>query len=204
VPGGPRKPPLTVAQILRWADAHRERTGAWPAVRSGPVEGGPGLTWRAVAAALSRGRRGLPGGDTLARLLHRERGAPRRRAPQRKADAREAARLRAEGLTLAEVGRRLGLTRQRVHHAVARGGGGQGTMTTQQVGRHAAAGVGGGEGRAVPRRRPPLTVADILRWADAYKCLAGRRASRGPPWRRPCAWAVGPAAGGQPLPAARA
>jgi hypothetical protein len=111
----PSKPPLTVAQVLRWADAHKRRAGTWPAVRSGPVEGQPGLTWRAVAAALSRGRRGLPGGDTLARLLHRERGAPLRRAPPRKADAREAARLRAEGLTLAEVGRRLGLTRQRVH-----------------------------------------------------------------------------------------
>jgi hypothetical protein len=117
-----RRPPLTEAQILRWADAHHGRTGTWPAVRSGPVEGEPGLTWRAVAAALSRGRRGLPGGDTLARLLHRERGAPLRRAPERKADAREAARLRAEGLSLAEVGRRLGLTRQRVHQMLREAG----------------------------------------------------------------------------------
>jgi hypothetical protein len=35
----------------------------------------PGETWGAIDAALKKGWRGLPGGDSLARLLARERGA---------------------------------------------------------------------------------------------------------------------------------
>jgi hypothetical protein len=65
---------LTVKLILRWADAHRERTGTWPHARSGPVAGAPGQTWGAVNRALARGSRGLPGGASLARLLGEKRG----------------------------------------------------------------------------------------------------------------------------------
>jgi hypothetical protein len=43
-----RLPPLTVAQILAWADAHRARTGEWPRVLSGPIPEAPGESWRAV------------------------------------------------------------------------------------------------------------------------------------------------------------
>ena len=68
------RPPLTVEQILRWADAHHARTGRWPAVASGPVAGAPGETWQAVNRALMRGSRGLPGGSSLARLLAECRG----------------------------------------------------------------------------------------------------------------------------------
>jgi hypothetical protein len=73
-------PRLTVGQVLCWADEHRRRTGRWPSSKSGLVRGAPGLTWRAVEMALRSGHRGLPGGDTLARLLdeHRARdSAPR-------------------------------------------------------------------------------------------------------------------------------
>jgi hypothetical protein len=69
-----QRPPLTVEQILAWADAHHERTGRWPISRSGPVEGVPGQTWGDVDKALRAGRRGLPGGDSLARLLDRHLG----------------------------------------------------------------------------------------------------------------------------------
>jgi hypothetical protein len=62
-------PRLTVAQVLAWAEDHYRRTGAWPACRSGPVRAAPGETWSAVASALHRGRRGLPGGVSLAQLL---------------------------------------------------------------------------------------------------------------------------------------
>jgi hypothetical protein len=68
------KPLLTVEQILAWADAHRERTGRWPASGSGDVSGVPGQTWQAVNQALVRGCRGLPGGSSLARLLEEHRG----------------------------------------------------------------------------------------------------------------------------------
>src|SRR5262249_6167740 len=68
-------PPLTVKQILRWADAHHKRTGRWPNIMSGPVVGVAGERWGAVNNALYYGCRGLPGQDSLALLLARERGA---------------------------------------------------------------------------------------------------------------------------------
>jgi hypothetical protein len=64
-------PKLTIGKILRWADALHRRTGRWPTARSGPVRGAPGERWRAIDRALWHGRRGLPGSDTLARLLVR-------------------------------------------------------------------------------------------------------------------------------------
>jgi hypothetical protein len=62
-------PALSIDQILRWARAHRRRTGAWPKRRSGPIPEAPGETWAAVEAALHFGYRGLAGGTTLRRLL---------------------------------------------------------------------------------------------------------------------------------------
>src|SRR5262245_7306945 len=56
-------PPLTIEQILAWADAHHERTGEWPLKeRSGHVQEAPHETWAAIHAALRVGGRGLPGG----------------------------------------------------------------------------------------------------------------------------------------------
>jgi hypothetical protein len=63
-------PRLTCKQIVTWARAHRRRTGDWPTVTSGPIEGTRGETWAAVANALRCGHRGLPGGISLAQLLH--------------------------------------------------------------------------------------------------------------------------------------
>jgi hypothetical protein len=76
--------PVTVAQILAWADAYHTYTGCWPNAGSGPVEGAPGETWGAVNMALYKGRRGLPGGDSLAKLLdlHRRHRAGWPPAPQ--------------------------------------------------------------------------------------------------------------------------
>jgi hypothetical protein len=65
-------PRLTVEQILEWADAYRARTGKWPTSRCGRIEEEPTATWTAVNAALSVGKRGLPGGTSLARLLVQE------------------------------------------------------------------------------------------------------------------------------------
>ena len=67
--------PLTVDQILAWADAHHAATGHWPVEDSGPVSGAPGETWKGLSMALLKGYRGLPAGSSLARLLAERRGA---------------------------------------------------------------------------------------------------------------------------------
>ena len=64
-------PPLTEERVRTWAREHRERTGEWPSARSGPVKDAPGESWRNIAVALAKGRRGLPGGSSLAKLLSR-------------------------------------------------------------------------------------------------------------------------------------
>ena len=69
-------PPLTVAEILDWADAHHERNGRWPQRLSGVVCESPGETWCGVDHALKAGRRGLLGGSSLSRLFEEHRGVP--------------------------------------------------------------------------------------------------------------------------------
>jgi superfamily II DNA or RNA helicase len=71
-------PPFTIKQILRWADRHKRKTGEWPTAESGPIVGVKHEKWANVQAALSLGTRGLPGADSLARLLERERGVRNR------------------------------------------------------------------------------------------------------------------------------
>ena len=68
-------PSLTIPEILRRADAYHVRHGKWPKAMSGPIPEAPGETWRLVSEALRLGKKGLPGGTTLARLLSQERGA---------------------------------------------------------------------------------------------------------------------------------
>jgi hypothetical protein len=79
---------LTLKKILTWAVAHLGRTGAWPSARSGHVADAPGETWKALDLALAQGNRGLPGGDSLSRLLRRVRGLPERRGRRRTDGAR--------------------------------------------------------------------------------------------------------------------
>jgi hypothetical protein len=67
-------PRLTVAQILRWADAWYRRTGSWPLISSGPIPEAPGDTWHTVNIALREGHRGLRGRRSLPQLLARRRG----------------------------------------------------------------------------------------------------------------------------------
>ena len=69
----PHKPPLTIAQILAWADDHRQRAEKFPHAASGSVLAHPAETWGGINQALTVGLRGLPGGDSLAGLLRRER-----------------------------------------------------------------------------------------------------------------------------------
>jgi hypothetical protein len=73
-------PPLSVEQILAWADAHHARTGRWPRKRSGPVMEASEETWKRIHESLRLGSRGLPGGSSLARLLAQRRGVPNDKA----------------------------------------------------------------------------------------------------------------------------
>jgi hypothetical protein len=63
------EPVLSPDQIVAWAEAHRVATGEWPTSRSGKVGAAPDETWSIIDYALVHGRRGLPGGSSLARLL---------------------------------------------------------------------------------------------------------------------------------------
>ncbi len=76
-------PPLTLAQILAWADRYHELHQKWPQYNSGPVADAPGLTWSSINIALQSGSRGLPGGYTLARLLSEHRGLRNRWSKRR-------------------------------------------------------------------------------------------------------------------------
>src|SRR5262249_25485730 len=67
-------PRLTVEQILRWADAYQQEHGRWPGTQSGTVAGSASETWLQISVALRLGRRGLPGGTSLGRLLAERRG----------------------------------------------------------------------------------------------------------------------------------
>jgi hypothetical protein len=73
-------PPLTLEQILHWADLHFHRTGRWPKYNIGPIVDAAEETWAAVDGALRYGKRGLSGRSSLAKLLAEKRGeqAPRR------------------------------------------------------------------------------------------------------------------------------
>jgi hypothetical protein len=75
-------PPFNIPEILRWADEHHNRHGTWPKSNSGPIPEAPGETWLFVHVALRQGRRELPGGSSLRRLLWDRRGV--KCAPERK------------------------------------------------------------------------------------------------------------------------
>lgn len=66
--------PLTIDQILGWADDYYLKHGRWPRRMSGPIDSEPGDNWSSVDNALRHGLRGQKGGSSLARLLALRRG----------------------------------------------------------------------------------------------------------------------------------
>jgi hypothetical protein len=63
-------PDLTIEQVLGWADVFDQAHGRWPRPTDrGTVPGSGGLNWKLINELLMRGRRDLPGGTTLFRLL---------------------------------------------------------------------------------------------------------------------------------------
>lgn len=169
-------PPYTVKQILRWADDYLARHDRWPTQNSGPIDKAPGETWTAVAIALSHGNRGLPGGDSLARLLARHRKKRNRGdLPSLKirrildwADAHFARTGVWPTQESGPIADAPGETWMAVDQALYNGIRGLpgGSSLFRLLARH----------RGIRRhvRRPQLTVARILDWADAYFARQGR------------------------------
>ncbi|HZU39320.1 MAG TPA: hypothetical protein VFA18_25565, partial [Gemmataceae bacterium] len=168
--------PYTVEQILAWADAHHERTGHWPTIHSGPIPEAPGETWQAVHAALSNGKRGMPGGSSLPRLLAVERGArnihnlPDLTPKQilRWIDAYQ--RRTGEWPTKASgpIPEAPGETWQTVDRSLREGVRGLSARSSlaQLLAKH--------RGVRNPKGLPPLRVSQILTWADAYRARTGQ------------------------------
>lgn len=73
-----RPPEFEITAILEWAKSHHERTGAWPNKTSGRIAEAPAESWQKINQALRQGLRGLPGGNSLARLLFVQIGADAR------------------------------------------------------------------------------------------------------------------------------
>lgn len=69
-------PPLSVGEILAWADDYLRRTGRFPTANSGPIARSKGETWRTVDKALRKGARKLPK-TSLPRLLAGRRASGR-------------------------------------------------------------------------------------------------------------------------------
>ncbi|MBV9125082.1 MAG: hypothetical protein JO112_17135 [Planctomycetes bacterium] len=163
-------PRLKVRQILAWADEHHRRTGTWPNSQVGAIEGVPGETWKGVASALLLGRRGLPGGSSLARLLAKHRGLrnpkglPTLTVKKVLAWARAHKRRTGQWPTRSSgpIPEAPGETWSAVNAALAIGCRGlpagltlADLLAAQRVVRRES-------------RRPPLTVSQILGWADAH------------------------------------
>jgi len=169
-------PQLTVPRILRWADAHHERTGQWPRRASGAVVDASGETWAAVDSALLGGSRGLPGGSSLPRLLAERRGIPNPAAPPRLtpeiilnwADMHHRRTGGWPHVTSGPIVDASGETWSGMESALQTGGRGLGGGSS--LARFLA------EHRGVrnPRGLPRLNPARILKWADAHKRRTGK------------------------------
>jgi hypothetical protein len=172
---GPRL--LTLAQVLAWADQHHQRTGQWPRATSGPVPGQPGEDWEHIDRALRNGKRGLPGGTSLARLLALCRGARNRHSLPRLTEDLIAAWAQAYRK---RTGRWPAHRREEVEEAP-----GEWWCNIDGALRRGGRGLPGGSSLrdllcrrfGLRRRRaaaPPLTVEQVLAWADAHRARTGR------------------------------
>jgi hypothetical protein len=168
-------PPLSVEQILAWADAWHERTGEWPHLGSGPIPEAEGETWSGINQALKNGRRGLPGGASLAKLLAAERGVRNKVNQPRFSRPRILAWARAHFRT---TGKWPTQTSGPIPAAP-----GETWAVVDEALRHGARGLRGSSSLArllddhgAKRNHsalPPLTKKQILAWADAHFARTG-------------------------------
>ena len=168
--------PLTPERILAWADAHHAATGQWPTRSSGRVRGVERETWEALDFSLLQGRRGLPAGSSLPRLLAESRPVqnvhtlPRLTVAQilAWADAYFARTGRWPRGRSGRVADAPGETWGALESALVQGLRGLpgGTTVAQLLAAHRGA-------PAIQTSRP-LTTDQILAWADAHHAATGR------------------------------
>lgn len=173
-------PPLTLKQVLTWADLYHKQTERWPTQDSGLIAGGRGETWKGVQTCLQKGGRGLPGGASLARVLARH----RRVRNLGELEPLMVSRI----LAWADAHRR-----RNGHWPTATSGGIAGThgetwMGVQSALQKGSRGLPGGSSLArllVEHRHarsrhylPRLSKQQVLQWADAYQKRTGHLPSK--------------------------
>lgn len=163
-------PALSVGQILAWADTHQRRRGEWPTSVSGPVTDAPGETWNGIDTALHLGRRGLPGGSSLSRLLAEQRGTrnpkrlPRLSLPEVMRWARAHRRRTGQWPRRSDgpISEAPGESWSAIHSDLVAGCRGlPAGMTLARL-------FGGTNGSHPRRQQSRLSVNRILAWADAH------------------------------------
>jgi hypothetical protein len=170
-PWGRSRPPMTIPDILAWADEHRRLTGRWPRPTSKPKGLRIGETWHAVQSALRIGLRGLEGGSSLAQVLAEHRGL---RGPLTRerilawADAHHAATGQWPTRTSGRVRGVERETWEALDFSLLQGR--RGLPEGSSLPRLLA------ESRPVSNVHtlPRLTIEQILAWADAYFAKTGR------------------------------
>jgi superfamily II DNA or RNA helicase len=169
------RPPLTIEQILTWADQHKARTNRWPSQKSGPIPDSQ-ETWTGIDHALARGHRGLSAARcSLAQLLADHRGVRNRKS---------LSQLTEEGILLFADR----FFAQNNTWPTQKSGGIEGTSDTWSAICVALRNGSRGllrkttladllwEKRGVPNKanRPKLTVSRILKWIDDFKKRTGQ------------------------------
>jgi hypothetical protein len=172
-------PNLTEDQIVNWADLHKNRTGDWPTLLSGPIADAHGEIWANVNAALSQGGRGFPGGSSLTKLLEERRGVPTRlNRPLTEDQILAWVDLHKEStgnwpkVTSGFIAGTLGETWSGVDHALARGSRnlpGNSSLATLLA-----------ERRGIRNKQDllPLTEEQILQWLDSHQQRTGKWATK--------------------------
>ncbi|HVC93112.1 MAG TPA: hypothetical protein VND64_05445 [Pirellulales bacterium] len=173
-------PPLSINQILDWADAFHAGGGDWPKATSGKIPDSNGETWAGINCALHAGTRGLEGGTRLVRLLAEHRGKRNHLALPRLttkqilawADAHRKRTGRWPRVLTGAVADAPSETWLGINTALMAGNRGLpgGSSIALLLAKH----------RGVPHRRklPPLSVPRVLAWADDYLRRTGRFPTR--------------------------
>jgi hypothetical protein len=175
-----RRRPLTIREILRWADAYHQTAGKWPTSLSGDVMGATGETWANINAALRLGLRDLPGGSSLARLLAEHRGARNPKGlPHLSCE---------QILAWADAYHRQEGQWPTVHSGLIPASGGERWANVNRALERGLRGLPGGsslarllaERRGAPylKGRPPFSLDQILGWADAHHQRTGEWPTR--------------------------